>query len=245
MYYMIISVFNHMYKLNLTDKLVTKNEDTDNKEWIFKFKKYAYKWYLLQRLNNFWNENRQVSDLRRILDETNSERYITNISEVEWKSTINKYLDSLKIEATSRVIANETKLLLNYYYRLLIREDNNRIKYFTKQGSDDVFYDIEHIAPVDKFKKFKDDMPISTLGNLCYLPVKDNRSKRDKTIYEYAGDRPSLTFDKAFLNLIDYPSSEELLFLNFGFDDFQIHYLEMVNKRETNIVEKLVKLIMQ
>lgn len=51
-----------------------------------------------------------------------------------------------------------------------------------------LLFDINHIVPVEKFKKISSNPPMSALGNLCYLPVKDNRTKRDKTIYEYAGD---------------------------------------------------------
>ena len=78
-YHLIISVFNHLYELDLKKKTITKKDTTEATEWIGLFKKYAFKWYLLHRINDFWNENRQVSDLRRLLDEKNSSFYISNI----------------------------------------------------------------------------------------------------------------------------------------------------------------------
>lgn len=244
-YHMIVSVFSHKYNLDLVSKSISPRIDSDSNTWINNFKKYAYKWYLIHRINSFWNENRQVSDLRRLLDDTNASNfYVTNIPEAEWQINIQKYLESLKTNANTRTITNETKLLLNYYYRLLIKEDNNRIKYFQKQGSEDVYFDIEHIAPVDSFKRHDEELPISTLGNLCYLPVKDNRSKRNKTIYEYASDRPSLTFNEDFLTLIDYPSRNELLYLDFATNDFITEYNKMVQKREDEFVNQFKRLIM-
>lgn len=247
MYHMIISVFNHLYNLDLTAKTLQKRDDSESVDWIAKFKKYAYKWYLLHRVNDFWNENRQTSDLRRLLDEKGSDMYVSNISRETWTDALNKYIEKNKAAATSRTIDNETKLILNYLYKLLIKEDKNRADYFVKkdgQGNDIVF-DIEHIAPVDKFKKFDEDLPISSLGNLCYLPVKDNRSKRDKTIYEYAGDRPSLTFNQDFLDLIKYPSREQLEFLDYKFDEFKKSFEQMLTDRESALVAQFIDLIMQ
>ena len=247
MYHMIISVFNHLYNLDLATKSLHKRDDSESVDWIAKFKKYAYKWYLLHRVNDFWNENRQTSDLRRLLDEKGADTYVSNISRETWTETLNKYIEKNKPAATSRNIDNETKLILNYLYKLLIKEDRNRADYFVKKDGqgNDVEFDIEHIAPVDKFKKFDEDLPMSSLGNLCYLPVKDNRSKRDKTIYEYAGDRPSLTFNQEFLSIIKYPSREQLEFLDYKFDEFKKSFEQLLNDREKSIVTQFIDLIMQ
>lgn len=245
MYHMIVRVFNHLYEIDFTNKTINKKSSQEDKNWISAFNKYAHKWYIRHRLNNFWNENRQTSDLRRLLDDdSDTEFYVTNISKDTWKDVLSKYMTSIKQDATTRTIANDTKLLLNYYYRLLIKEDYNRLNYFKPSGGDDIVFDIEHIAPVDKFKNEDRTLPMSSLGNLCYLPVKDNRSKRNKTIYEYAGDRPSLTFNQDFLDLIDYPSRDNLAFVDCHGDDFNIGFTSMINRRETAFVHKFVELLM-
>lgn len=247
-YHMVTMVFNHCYSLNLKTKEVVKRNDNETNDWIEKFNKYSYKWYLFHRLNDFWNENRQVSDLRRLLDETESKDfYTTNISRELWNSTLKEYIEKTKPSTTSRTIENETKLILNYYYKLLLKEDKNREEYFKKNDSqgNEIVFDIEHIVPYDKFKNIDEDLPISTLGNLCYLPVKDNRSKRDKTIYEYAGDRPSLTHNTEFLTMIDYPSSTELEFIDYASEQFKISYSNFSTNRETKIVNKFVDLLLK
>ncbi len=247
-YHMVITVFTHIYTLDLKTKEVIKRDDLEALEWMKKFDKYAYKWYLFHRLSDFWNDNRQVSDLKRLLDGTESnDFYVTNISRENWNKIIFDYVERTRSNAISRNIENDTKLILNYLYKLMIKEDRNREEYFKKtdgQGNE-IIFDIEHIVPVDKFKNFDEDLSISTLGNLCYLPVKDNRSKRDKTIYEYAGDRPSLTYNIDFLFMINYPTREELEFIDCPLNQFKPAFERFIKNREKEIIEKFIDLLMK
>ena len=208
------------------------------------FNKYSYKWYLKHRMSGFWNENRQVTDLRNLLNDDSIDLYTKNISRDEWKETIEFYLSKTKTSSFTKNVDIDTKLFMNYLYRLMLMEDRNLEKYFVV-GRNDVIFDIEHIVPVNKFAGIDEDLQISAIGNLCYLPVKDNRSKRDKTIYEYADQRPSLTFDKDFLNTIDYPSKEGLEFINCTQDVFVKDYNNFVRDREIKILDKYIKLIMK
>ena len=124
----------------------------------------------------------------------------------------------------------------------MIREDRNREQHFQRQ--DGVFFDVEHITPVAKFGDNTLELPISAIGNLCYLPVKDNRSKRDKTIYQYADDRPSLVFKPEFLSIIDYPSRQEIEFLDYAPEEFAKDYIKLIDKRERAIKSRLLNLMM-
>jgi hypothetical protein len=246
-YHMIISYFKHAYTLNLTSKTITKNEDPDSEAWIAKFNQYAGKWYLYHRLTGFWNQNRQVNDLSRQLNESDQQGiYITNISRTSWEAAYDEYRESIKDASTTRLIDNDTKLFMNYLYKMLIMEDKNRTNYFAKTDKDgkEIVFDIEHIVPVKKFEPFEDeDLPMSAIGNLCYLPVKDNRSKRDQTIYEYAADRPSLTFNDEFLNLIKYPSRQDLEFIDCGLKEFQTGLTNLISQRELALKDQFLNLI--
>lgn len=240
-YYMIVSVFNHIYSLDLQNHSISRKDNADAAVKLFNT--HAYKWYLYHIISGFWNQNRQVSDLRNLLDrDINGEEsmYYYDISKETWE----KALSAFEYETENRTIPNELRLLLNYYYRMLIEEDANRQRYFqykTPEG-DQIQFDIEHIVPYSKFGK-KTDLPRTTLGNLCYLPVKDNRSKRDHTIYEYALDRPALTYNDDFLEMIDYPSREELSFIDCSYDQFKDPYNTMIKKRQDKIIEKFVGLM--
>lgn len=239
-YYMIISVFNQKYDLDLTNKTITVRQACDKE--IIKFNKFAHKWYLYQIITGFWNKNRQVSDLRNCIDSADKSPYFSDISQEYWK----KALDSFEYETNTRTIPDELRLLLNYYYQLMIKRDANLLKYFCKKTDegDEIAFDIEHIVPCNKFEDKKNKgLPMTTLGNLCYLPVKDNRSKRDKTIYEYALDRPSLTYNDSFIQTIKYPSREELSFIDCAYDQFIQPYTTLVEKRAQDIIEEFISLM--
>lgn len=238
-YYMIITVFRNTYSFDSQNKTINKNESS---EWVNSFKKNAPKWYLLHILTGFWNQNRQVSDLHALLNETNDIDYSATITKERWDDVIKNYCDSTRDNCTTRNISNEARLIMNYLYKMLIHEDANKAKYFIRNtdNGEEIEFDIEHIVPVAKFDKYSTDFSMSTLGNLCYLPVKDNRSKRDHTIYEYAMDRPSLTFNTDFLDMIDYPSREDLAFIDSTEDQFTDSYNALIKKRENAIMDKFI-----
>lgn len=241
-YYMIISVFNHKYDLDLKAHSIAIRDEAETS--INRFKKFAHKWYLYQIITGFWYQNRQVSDLRRILDsdlDGKEGMYYSDISIETW----NNALSNFDYETDSRTIPNELRLFMHYYYKLLIDEDANRVRYFVRRTDtgEELQFDIEHIVPFSRFNKGT-DLARTTLGNLCYLPVKDNRSKRENTIYEYALDRPSLTYNEEFLSLIDYPTREGLSFIDCSEEQFKGPYTELVNSRQEKVFKKFVELIM-
>lgn len=218
-YYMITTAFFHHFSFDPKNKTLGR---IDSRDWDNKFKKNMKKWYLYQILTGFWNQNRQVSDLNSLLHESNDIDYSASISRKRWAEALNNYFDTNRDNYTTRNVPSESRLIMNYLYRMMIQEDANRANYF-KRNTDDgetIEFDIEHIVPVSKFDKFASEHSISAIGNLCYLPIKDNRSKRDHTIYEYAMDRPSLTFNENFLEMIDYPKREDLAFIDCPEDQF-------------------------
>ena len=248
-YYAVISVFKHKYTINLSSKSIEENED---KAWLKDFKHNAYKWFFYHQITGFWNANRQVTDLKNIIDgKTHLDvDYSKNISSDFWTTALDDYLKNKRDALITRSIPNELKLFLNYYYRFLIDEDENRKKFFKIKFEDDdakkeheILFDIEHIVPCEKFKAFERKIPMSVLGNLCYLAVKDNRSKRNYTIYEYIKDRPAFTSEEAFLKTIDYPSRDRLNFIDCPFDQFKEPYEKLVAEREEKMIKKFILFI--
>ena len=244
MYHMVVSVFKNSYNLDTKNGTIERKEASQVSQWRQSFKKYAYKNYLHDILTQFWSKNRQVSDLDNLIsDEEQLNKYTKQVSRENIKNAFTDYCTDVKPKATSRSIENASKLFMNYYYKMLILEDRNRETYFRRD--DGVVFDIEHIVPVIKFGENKEKTPMSAIGNLCYLPVKDNRSKRDKTIYQYADDRPSLTFEPNFLSIIDYPMREELEFIDYSKEDFITSFTAFIEKREERIIAKFVELFMK
>lgn len=248
-YHMIMSIFKNSYEIDLKNKTITKKNEEDVTKWRSAFKRYANKHYLYDILTKYWSKNRQVSDLDSLINnEALLNKYAYKISKKDLDAAIKEYCTDIREKASTRAIDDSSKLLLNYLYKLMIKEDRNLEKYFqqkeAKDGNPGVYFDIEHITPVEAFGNNNLKLPISAVGNLCYLPVKTNRGKRNKTIYQYADERPGLTSEKDFIKAIDYPSINDFVFLDYAQDDFKESYLELIDKREATIKKKLLKLMM-
>lgn len=243
MYHMILSIFKHSYDVDLKNEIISRKGESEISEWRAQFKKYAPKHYLYDILTQYWSKNRQVTDLDNLIKSEDAlNKYINKVSRAKLESAFEDYCTELRGKAITRTIDGSSKIMMNYLYKLMIKEDKNREAYFERKEG--VFFDIEHITPVVYFDENKEKIPMSSIGNLCYLPVKDNRSKREKTIYQYADDRPSLVFDDKFLSIIDYPSRQELEFLDYSREEFIEEYNKLIDRREKTIKAKLLELMM-
>jgi len=103
----------------------------------------------------------------------------------EFEQILDVYYANLNSERNERKqVASpkeQEKLILNLIYSSI----------FTAADQNDYScFDIEHIAPKNLMKEkicaygeeFR--LPISSIANLCLLPEYDNRTKKDKTIYQ-------------------------------------------------------------
>ncbi len=110
--------------------------------------------------------------------------YSREITESEIKAVLDNWFDNIQSErAEYKRIAypkEPERILLNCVYLSSMTAEDQL---------NDMVFDIEHIAPKAKMKKqldrFSGDLklPISSPGNLCLLPMKENRAKKEKTIY--------------------------------------------------------------
>lgn len=111
--------------------------------------------------------------------------YNRNVSWKEFEQILDVYYANLNSERNERKqVASpkeQEKLILNLIYSSI----------FTAADQNDYScFDIEHIAPKNLMKEkicaygeeFR--LPISSIANLCLLPEYDNRTKKDKTIYQ-------------------------------------------------------------
>ena len=200
-------------------------------------------------VTNYWSINRQVSDLTRELNPTTGSmsKYTFDISKKTLKDDFDAFAEDSIAKATGKTADLTTKLLMNYYYKLKERKEGK--SYFKKEfevsdASVKYSFDIEHIVPKEKFERFENEVfSRSYIGNLCYLSIKDNRSKRDLTLYEYADARPALKLDEEFVKFIDYPSREELGFVDCDLDEFRKAYEEFIKNRGDRVLADLAELL--
>jgi hypothetical protein len=242
-YHIIFSYFSIKYDINFQAQTIYEKQNTSSKLKNFT-KNLPYR-YLLDILNSKWAKNRQVSDLTRLLiNEEEIQSYTNAISPDELSRSLYLYLDEVKVKANTNTINESYKLILNFYFKLTIDKNFNLIKYF-KSKEDDIYdFDFEHIIPKQKFKEknLSKFLPVSSLGNITYLPIVLNRGKRDKTIYEYSDSRPGFALDKDFLELTEYPAKDEIDFINFQNSSFSEKFKKFIDERENRLIQKIIKL---
>lgn len=189
---MVSTTFREMY--NLTD--YTKFKDS----WDASRKKLMAKqllcYYVYDIITREWKEGGN----NKIFKFLRPNRYLTDITYKMWTAAIDNYFErTMQRRECSRpnTTENEEYVILNCIYMHTFTAKD--------QLSSDTF-DIEHIAPKKQMEKLIKackgsnwGLPISTIANLCYLPVYANRSKKDKNFYQ----------DKKYLSKIDLQEIEE------------------------------------
>lgn len=107
-------------------------------------------------------------------------------------------------------------------------------------------FDVEHIAPKNQMiihlKQYSDlRLPIGSIGNLCYLPSKYNRSKQDKTIYQDQTYRERFTTEefKEIESKYTFTDWTDLDFLNSNLskDEFRTAFNLFLEKRSNKMID--------
>lgn len=121
---------------------------------------------------------------------------------------------------------------------------------FTAQDqADHSKYDVEHLATKNLMKKCLDRyngdlrLPIGSIGNLCLLPQKENRSKRDKTIYSDGKYLTKSTYTLADLeSKFTFTEQSDLEWLEDTTLDkaqFEARYMQYIDKRFSILIDIL------
>lgn len=245
-YHIIASYIKENYSIDIDNETITPiSVGLPRKD----FETYLPLHYFYDCITDYWKANRQVSDLHRdINDDSKRKKYWYAIADQDWDVGVSMFMSSQ--ETINKTIPQKNKLFVDFLTKLKVKEN---MKFYTEfyTSSDVSNLDFEHIAPQKAIVTHINDMttsqqkvyPISAVGNLCYLSVKDNRSKRDKTIYEWVDDRPSYTFDKAYLDFILYPSENEISFVKYNNLQFRIEYDKFIHNRQTEMQNEFLNLI--
>lgn len=152
------------------------------------FRRNFIKIYVLDCIQEKWRGSGDKK-LNNIIQ--NDTYYYRDINWSDFEAAIDAWFDNILYERKEeKKVANPKepeKVLLNIVHAQTMPSVSQL---------DDTRYDIEHIVPkaaikellgkVNKGKKESDrlKLPISSIGNLCYLPDIENRAKKQKTIYQ-------------------------------------------------------------
>ncbi len=219
--------------LNTNDKW-KKNENI--------FKENIAKIYVMEILQQRWSGSGDKK-LDNIM--TNLSYYTRIITKDEFLNTLQNWFETNKSERKEykkiSTPKESEKLLMNLIY---INE------FSANEHLNSSSFDIEHLATKNLLKNQLDRfegnlrLPISSIGNLCLLPQKDNRSKRDKTIY---GDTEYLKKSQLTIEDIEtrfsFTCKEDLEWINdFSLTETELlkNYYSFIDKRFDSMKSKII-----
>lgn len=213
--------------------------------------------------NSRWNSGLEASYKKNL-----RKRYITDIMNQSWRSTGNSRLDSVigNVSYYSDDI-DDTQLetTMREWYKRIKTERREREKVANPKEQDKLFlsmvylsvfdggdaldsskYDVEHLATKNLLKqclKRYDDLwlPISSIGNMCLLPYKANRSKKDKTLYDDDAYLDNCSYSLADIEeKFSFTKEEDLAWLNddLSAEDFENSYYRYIDSHFERLLKK-------
>lgn len=248
MYHILISYMKEYYYINHDNYTISKKENTLS---VSAFKKFLPYHFVYDTITEFWQKNRQVADLTRLLNSREARsKYWSNIPLETWEKGLDEFFESQ--ELGSKSLSIRSKLFIDFYYKLKLESRQDMKQYFQKTWREEnINLDFEHIVPKKTIESHISDLgtseqkvyPVSAVGNICYLATSDNRSKRDKTLYDYKDNSPSFSLDNQYLDFLGYPRKEDLLFLNYDNNEFRKKYVQFLRNRAYKMKDELLDIL--
>lgn len=206
-----------------------------------KLKENAWKRYCLDILNSRWKGSGDKKLDSVIFDR---DYYAQTIYWNDFEMALTQWHNSVKLEKREYKRVAPPKEPEKMFFALLY------LSVFTAEDqADQSRYDVEHLATKNLMKKCLDrysgqlHLPIGAVGNLCLLPQAENRSKKDKTIYD---DSSFLTKSKYSLTELEekftFTSKSDLSWLNdssLNQSQFEQKYMQYIDHRFSVMVSKI------
>lgn len=195
--------------------------------------------YLIEIVNGRWSG---TGDKKLDLILENPQYYFRNVQRSEFEealTTWNNKVNNERLEL-SRVASpkeQELALLAAIYIHT----------FSANQNLNDSTYDIEHLATKKlmktKLERFNGQLklPISSFGNICYLPSIINRQKKDKTLYQDDGYLRTIDITDVE-NKYSFTERNDFDFLDdnsLNAEEFKNAYFEFINKRFNRMLKKI------
>ena len=198
----IVTVFKAKFEITNDGRIV----DNSNRSKLKSFYKYLPYWYLYDNIRGYWSGSGDSKlDSLVLVDDIFQSRYFANVAEDAFRTAIFDWIEEGNNEKNNTVTP-ESKLFINYLIKKQCNEPHENM-------------DIEHIIPQSRLEMLatreRGVVGVSSPSNLTFIPMFDNRSKREKTYYEliYLKDATALTYDKKLLDKYLYPEHGEIKFI--------------------------------
>lgn len=230
----IVSIIATLFKLRYTvnEDISIKNNE-NSKSLYKKFEKNMPKHYLYDLLKGFWagSGDTKISDLLK--SEIASNIYLQSIPDANWETVLSEWTTEQEMKPSKNVNVL-LKLFLNYINKL---SDFSHIKYSNYS------FDVEHIIPYYRLVKLLKDGPFSAIGNLCLLPSFENRSKKDKTLFEQIDEESVIyNLNSKDLEIFGYADRGELDFIK-GNSFTKEQFVCFLKARHNYYIKRFIKLI--
>lgn len=201
------------------------------------FKQNCVITYIMDCLNRKWrgSGDKKLNDII-----SNNSYYCRNVSWIEFEKVLDLWFDGVLEERNEeKRPANPDecdKILLNVIYSQTFKA----IEHLSEER-----FDIEHLATKGILRRYLDTingskpdserlkLPISSFGNICYLPEADNRAKGKKTLYQdstYLSNRSLEEIETKY----SFTAHEDMAWLEVpvhGKETLKSKYLEFVRTR--------------
>ena len=228
--------FNTLYTLDSSNYELRKIEDSKARHLI---KKYLPLNLFYDVISDYWSLNRQVSDLyNNIVDKELLLKYKNNISLDQISDSLHSYINKAN-DNRRKTIATESKFILNFIHKINI-EKNQEYRDLMKDSK----FDFEHITPKERVSDIIDDIPVSSISNLCIMLSRDNRAKKQLTLYEDEKTRSAYKLSESILDLMIYPKKSEINFLDLSKDQKKSEFFSFIKNRR-NTLEREIKHIIE
>jgi len=241
--YMFFHIFISYIRMNYSiDFNSYKIESVSNKKYEkIKFKQYLPAWLLYNIISKFWEKNRQILDLYRLSTSKNDlNKYTEWIGEKNWEDAIYTWIKGQNEREKLENISTENKFFLNFIHKINLQKEQAYFDAFNNKNMD-----IEHIIPKKRLENIKNEIPISSISNLCYFSRTMNRTKQESTLYEYIDSKSELGQNENLnlLKIISYPEREAFNFLNLNPNDKKIQYINFMKNRTSLLAQEFSKKI--
>lgn len=249
---MIASVFINKFmdfEIDDNDQVINRNVHLNayNKTWKNynkNFKANAIKTYFIDILQTNWRGSGDKKLNNVIL---NKDYYTRNIKKEDIINLLKIWHQNIKSERKEYLKVQKPKeaekLILNIIYSNI---------FTAAEQINDICYDIEHLATKERLKKImkkinKDNitlrLPISSIGNLCFLPEYLNRSKKDKTIYQQNIEKEKMHEIESKYSFTTHSDLKWLENDNLSKDELLDMYTKFIDNRFCKICNKLIEIL--
>lgn len=231
----VVSIIGTIFKIKYsftTGLKIVENPNSASKVRLFK--RNMPKHYLYDMIKDHWagSGDRKVDDI--IKGDITTNKYINPIPEENWRATLDEWLGIQETKISKNIMIQQ-KLFLNYMNKLTDIADVIFSNYS---------FDIEHIIPINRLANRFNEGSFSALGNLCFLPSFENRSKKDKTLYEQIEAHTIVyNLNVEELNKFYYAEKSELDFIK-SYETFtKENYIKFLKDRHNYLINTFIVLI--